>query len=116
MDMSKPRAFVYHPDEEPKMVYIEDKQKWLDQGWFDTPAKFKGVLKTFEVDPEDKAGVQAVGEMIDGVVQATNGALNLDIMTKDELNDYAAVHLPDLDIKQKTPIGTMRRMIKKAIE
>lgn len=32
--------YVYHPEHEPKVVTSEEYQSYLDNGWYDSPAKF----------------------------------------------------------------------------
>jgi Tfp pilus assembly protein PilP len=74
--MSDEKTWVYHATEKPKIVTRSQAEELYENGWADTPAKFKGVLKKFNVDPGDELGVQTVGESIKGVVDAANGALN----------------------------------------
>ena len=88
MDLTRRRAFVYHPDKKPLMVYEEEKEQYYEDGWFDSPAKCEGVIKKLGIDPENPVEVQMVGETIQGVVDATNDALNLHLMTAKELKAY----------------------------
>jgi hypothetical protein len=46
--------FVYHPDHEAKIVSDEDYESHLDNGWFDTPAKFplKEVVATTDLNEQ----------------------------------------------------------------
>ena len=37
LDLSQPRAFVYKEGQEPKMVYLEDVDKFYAAGWSDSP-------------------------------------------------------------------------------
>ena len=37
--------FVYHPNHEPVIVPPEEYQKYLDNGWYDSPAKFPALEK-----------------------------------------------------------------------
>ncbi len=88
MDMERARVFVYHQDHDPKMVYSEESQEWYDKGWVDSPAKFKDILKNFDIDAKDQVAVHAIGEAIQGVVESANDSLNLDRMKAGELSKY----------------------------
>jgi len=85
------KVWVYHETKEPIIVEAKEAQSYYDDGWKDSPRYF---VKTtdFDVDPDDVAAVQALGESIEGVKDALNGALNLDEMTKADLIDYADTH------------------------
>lgn len=52
--------FVYHPDHEPRIVPTEEYQKYLDSGWYDTPAKFPSVREEL-VDSEQSAAPKKKG-------------------------------------------------------
>ena len=44
--------FVYHPHHEPVIVAPEEYQHYLDNGWYDTPAKFPSNLAADEPKAE----------------------------------------------------------------
>jgi len=94
------RVWIYHATEEPKIVNADEAQAFYDDGWKDSPRLF---VKTtdFDVDPNDEAKVQQLGESIEGVKDALNGALNLKEMTGKELLDYAEVNF-GVKLKGKT--------------
>ena len=98
------KCWVYHPDKEPEIVDQDEAEKYYADGWFDSPAKF---IKTtdFGVDPDDELAVQELGAAIEGVKDAANGALNIDAMTKEEIEDYALEHLdvvpPDVGVRKQ---------------
>jgi len=85
------KCWIYHKDNEPKIIDADQAQDFYDDGWADSPAKF---VKTtdFDVDPGDALAVQQLGEAIEGVKDMANGALNLEEMRPKELKDYALVH------------------------
>lgn len=85
------KTWIYHKTEEPKIVYQHQAQEYFDVGWADSPAKF-AKLKDVGIDENDPIQVQQFGESVAGVKEATNGALNLDDMTKRELVAYAKKH------------------------
>lgn len=97
LDPTKERAFVYkqgQADEsgqkpvEAKMVYSEEVEKHLKEGWKDSPAAFFSMVD-HNLNHGNEALVQAVGESIEGVKNMVNGSLNLDLMSPDELVEYA---------------------------
>lgn len=85
------RTWIYHETEEPKIVNTDEAQAFYDDGWKDSPRYF---VKTtdFNVEPDDAIKVQQLGETIEGVKDALNGALNLGEMTAKELLEYADVN------------------------
>lgn len=54
--------FVYHPHHKPVIVHPEEYQKYLDDGWYDTPAKFPANLaaegKPEEEQPQEQVDAQ----------------------------------------------------------
>ena len=89
--MKQSRTWIYHETEEPKIVYEHQAEEYYAKGWADTPAKFL-KLKDHGIDPDDPIQVQQVGEAIEGVKEAANGALNLEDMSKRQLVDFAKKH------------------------
>lgn len=85
------KCWIYHETEEPKIVDADKAQEYYDDGWKDSPRLF---VKTtdFDVEPDDHIKVQQLGEAIEGVKDALNGALNLGDMTAKELLEYAEVN------------------------
>jgi len=82
------RCWIYHAEEDPMIVDKDDAQSYYDKGWKDSPRYF---IKTtdFDVDPDDVIKVQQLGESIEGVKDALNGALNLKEMRDKDLKEYA---------------------------
>ena len=54
--------FVYHPNHAPVIVEAEEYQKYLDNGWYDTPAKFpeKALALEEKVEPESEPEVAEI--------------------------------------------------------
>lgn len=53
MDMSKPRAYVVHPIHGVKMIYLDEREKYLAEGWHrpgQKPAEIKPVEPEKVVD------------------------------------------------------------------
>ena len=96
-DTSKPRAYVYKQIEgkmEARMIYQDEKTQHLEDGWKDTPAAwydFKPMINK-ETGEVPRELLDLTMETIDGVVDAANGALNLELMEGKELNAYAKKH------------------------
>lgn len=44
--------YVFHPNHEAVVVPTEEYQKYLDSGWYDTPAKFPANALKVEEKPE----------------------------------------------------------------
>lgn len=97
------RCWVYHPEQEPKIVTKSEAESLYLNGWFDSPA---GFVKTtqFGIDPEDEVNVQALGDTIEAIASKLNDELNFDIMTKKELDAYAQEHF-DVEFDLRTYRG-----------
>lgn len=95
-DTSKPRAYVYKKigDEvEARMIYQDEMTQHLEDGWKDTPAAWYDFQPMVEDDGEvPRELLELTLETIDGVVDAANGSLNLDLMEGKELDSYAQKH------------------------
>lgn len=85
------RRWIYHAKNDPKIIDSCDFEKHEKAGWADTPAKFAKIVD-FGVDENDPAAVQVLGEAIAGVNERINGELNLELMSKDELEKHARKH------------------------
>lgn len=60
MDMSKPRAYVVHPEHGLKMIYLDEREKFLAEGW-----QRPGQKPVEEVKEPEKPKVEAVPEKTD---------------------------------------------------
>ena len=107
------KTWVYHATKKPKIINSEEFEAYEAQGWADTPAKF---IKTtdFGVDPENEIMVQQLGEAIEGVKEASNGALNIDSMSKKELEEYARKHF-DKELDRRKNIKALRNQVKELV-
>jgi len=113
--MSKVRKrWIYHETEQPKIINAHEYDSYNDDGWEDSPAKFIN-LKDFEIDADDPIAVQQLGDTVQGVTDALNGALNVDKMTKDALEEYAEEHFGEkLDMSMK--IKDLREAVQAMID
>lgn len=107
MDFTRKRAFVYHPDYEPKMVYSEEVGLWYKKGWVDSPAKYGQRM-----EPEVIAESLIIEEPEPDPYKLPNGfeymgAKALDNWSRDNLNE-------ELDARMKPK--TLRRRILSIIE
>ena len=80
------KAWIYHETEQPKIVDADKRQPYFDDGWADSPVKFIKIAD-FAVLPDNEMGIQQLGDAVEGVAKALNGALNIDSMDRDELED-----------------------------
>ncbi len=100
------KRWVYHATKEPKIILDSEFEACEAQGWADSPAKF---IKTtdFGVDPDNSIMVQQLGEAIEGVKDAANGAINLDKMNKKQLEEYALKHF-EVDLDRRKTLKQLR--------
>tara|TARA_R110000851_G_scaffold202883_2_gene354710 strand:+ start:154 stop:498 length:345 start_codon:yes stop_codon:yes gene_type:complete len=85
------KQWVYHKTKAPKVISSNEFETQKALGWSDTPADFI-LISDFGIDGSDASQVQVLGEAIQGVRDAANGALNISEMSKKELEDYAMTH------------------------
>ncbi len=104
------RRWVYHPDHEPKIINSDEFDSHKKDGWLDSPASFTKI-ETFGVDPEDAAKVHTLGEAINGVKDRLNGELNIEIMTKKQLEDFAKEHF-NIDLDRRKKVGDLREQVR----
>ena len=109
----KYRRWVYHATKQPKIIMSDEFEKHEAMVWADSPAKF-AKIKDFGVDEDDLNSVQVLGEAIEGVKDAANGALNIDVMKKQELEDYAFKHF-GIDIDKRRSVKKLRDEVKKLV-
>ena len=85
LDKKKARVFLYHPDEDPLMVYEREEREWLNKGWFDSPAKFMDMKKESK-----KHGIpqKEVEKAFDDVKRDINEKINIHSMNATELADF----------------------------
>ena len=107
------KTWIYHATKAPKIIDSDQFEEMEALGWADTPAKF---IKTtdFGVEPNEPEKVQALGEAIEGVKDAANGALNIDSMDKNQLEDYAKANF-DVDLDRRNGIKKLRKQVKELV-
>ncbi len=105
------KRWVYHKTKAPKIINSDEFESLEAQGWADSPAKFI-QLKDFNVDPNNNSEVQQFGETIEGVKDAVNGALNIGVMDKKQLEAYAKKSF-GVDIDRRKNIKILRKEVKK---
>ena len=105
------KQWVYHKTKEPKVINSNEFETMKALGWSDTPADFI-VISDFGVDGNNPSQVQVLGEAIQGVRDAANGALNIDSMKKKELEDYALDHF-SIELDRRRSIKKLREEVKK---
>ncbi len=91
MDKSKERCYVFKPDQEHLIINISNLEEFIEKGWETSPHEFVD-LKSAGIDPENELLVHEVGSSIQGVTDSINGALNLALMSKGELVQFANKH------------------------
>ena len=103
------KRWVYHKTKNPKIINNSEFEQMQAEGWADSPAKFI-ELETLGIsqekinsgDEEEAAKAQQALDAVEGVKESMNGALNLNKMSKQQLEDYAKEHFGvDLDRRLK---------------
>jgi len=107
------KRWIYHAELEPKVIESTDYEQYEKDGWADTPAKF-AKIKDFGVDEDNAASVQVLGEAIDGVKERLNGELNIDVMNKKQLEEYALKHF-EVDLDRRSSVKKLRNDVKALI-
>jgi hypothetical protein len=107
------KRWIYHKTKEPKIIDSTDFETHKALGWSDTPADFI-TISDFGIDGNDPSQVQVLGEAIQGVRDAANGALNLNSMSKKDLEDYALTHF-NVELDRRRSIKKLREEVKKLL-
>ncbi len=107
------KRWVYHATKKPKIINSDQFEEFEALGWADSPAKFIKVAD-FGVDANNQAHVQMLGESIEGVKDAANGALNIDSMGKNDLEAYAKTNF-NIDLDKRKRIGRLRKEVKEMV-
>ena len=103
------KRWVYHKTKSPKIVNNSEFEQMQAEGWADSPAKFLKLeslgISQEKIDSgneEEAAKAQQALDAVEGVKESMNGALNLNKMSKQQLEDYAKEHFGvDLDRRLK---------------
>lgn len=107
------KRWIYHAELEPKIINSDEFEAHENDGWADTPAKF-AKIKDFGVDENDPGAVQALGESIDGVKDRLNGELNIDKMSKKDLEDCAKKHF-NVDLDRRNGVKALRSEVRELL-
>ena len=120
--MTDLRRWIYHETEDPKIVEEEAAQALYKDGWADSPARFiklesVGVdkNKVDAGDEEEAAKAQSVLDSVQGITESLNGALNLEGMDKNELEEYAREHF-SLELDKRKSLANLVKQIREHIE
>ena len=94
------KTWIYHATEEAKIINSDEYEKYYKEGWQDSPAPFLlyedlglDSDKIKAKDDEEIVKASIIFKAVEGVIDCINGELNLDEMSKSELEDYARKHL-----------------------
>lgn len=104
------KMWVYHKTEDPKIISSDEQEAAMADGWSDSPASFINI-NDFGIDPEDEVAVQGLGDTIEGVKNAANGAININIMDKKQLEQYAYKNF-SVDLDRRKGVKTLRKEVK----
>ena len=107
------KQWIYHKTKAPKVINSDEFETMKALGWSDTPADFI-LTSDFGIDGKDPSQVQVLGEAIQGVADAANGALNLNAMSKKELESYALTHF-NVELDRRRSIKKLREEVKKLL-
>lgn len=116
------KMWIYHESEKPKIISSEQLEDFIALGWADSPAQFIKLEnfgidkdKTDKLDPDECAKAQQSLEAVDGVVRSLNGALNIDSMTKRELESYAFEHF-SVELDRRKKLKDLQAQVRSIIE
>lgn len=107
------KRWIYHKTKEPKVINSDEFETMKALGWSDTPADFI-LISDFGIDGDDPSQVQVLGEAIQGVKDAANGALNIGNMNKKELEDYAFKHF-NVELDRRRSVKKLRAEVKELL-
>jgi len=106
--------WIYHKTKAPKVIDSDDFEDLKALGWSDTPADFI-LIADFGINGDDPSQVQVLGEAIQGVKDAANGALNIGSMNKKELEDYASEHF-SVELDRRRSVKKLREEVNQLIK
>ena len=91
--------WIYHATKAPQIIKDSEFERMEAEGWADSPARFLQLetlgidkAKTDAGDEQETQKAQQALDAVEGVVASLNGALNLDRLDKNELEEYAREH------------------------
>lgn len=116
------KRWIYHATKPPKIINDSAFESMQAEGWADSPAKFIklesiGISqeKIDKGDEEEAAKAQQALDAVEGVKESLNGALNLDTMSKKELEQYAKDHF-GVDLDRRLKPNKMVKQIRELME
>ena len=116
------KRWIYSETKEPRVINDSEFEKFEALGWADSPAKFLNLEqvgisqdKIDDGDTEEYSKAQEILDVVEGVKDSLNGALNLDSMNKQELEDYAKEHF-GVDLDRRTKPDKMVKKIRALME
>jgi hypothetical protein len=107
--MKDNRRWIYHATKKPQIILDSEFETFEALNWADTPAKFAKIAD-FGVDENNEQMVNALGEAMEGVKNAANGALNIQTMTAKKLEKYALEHFA-IDLDRRKAIKVLRQEV-----
>lgn len=107
------KQWVYHATKAPKVINSEEFEVMEAQGWADSPAKFAKIAD-FGIDESNAEMVQTLGEAMEGVKDAANGALNIDKMDGKTLEEYARTNF-NVELDRSRSVKALRIQVKKLV-
>ena len=107
--MANFKQWIYHETKEPKIIYNSQFEEFEALGWCDSPARFLKLEavgvdkdKVDAGDEQEAAKAQQALDSVQGVVDSLNGSLNIDKMTKKQIEEHVSEHFGiDLDRRKK---------------
>lgn len=109
------RTWVYHPEQEPKIVNSDEAELLYSEGWFDSPAKCEGFLDMMGVDEKDEFMVQSVGTITENIKDVANLEINLNSLDRAEIIDFAQKRFNE-DWSKKRGIEKMRKLAERKLD
>lgn len=113
--------WVYHPTESPKVIQPEELESYLMEGWDESPAPFicysdlgLDEQKIRADDTMEKMKAEQALLTITALRDYLNDVINLDVMRKSELQEFAANHF-DMKLKRQQTLKQMREKIRSRI-
>jgi len=116
------RCWIYHTTKKPKVIYDAEFERYEALGWADSPARFLKLesigIDKGKVDAGDKeeiAKAQQALDAVEGVVNSLNGSLNLDKMSKKQIEDHVKEHF-GVDLDKSDTLKAMKEKALKVIK
>ena len=104
------KRWIYHETKSPKIISNSDYDELYQLGWRDTPASFL-KMETLGIGSHETEKAQQALDMVAGVVESLNGALNIDQLNKRELEDHIKDHF-GIDLDRRKTLKVLRKEAK----